>query len=108
MISNNNYNKRSSVDTSLFDTSILRKKSSDDTINSSKSASSPININKRVSIDRNSLDASLLRCKSSDDSIHSLKGMTSPISCNSFKLKKKKILFSSDYNNDNDFDFEYY
>jgi hypothetical protein len=34
--------------------------------------------------------------------------MTSPISCNSFKLKKKKILFSSDYNNDNDFDFEYY
>ena len=108
MISNNNYNKRSSVDTSLFDTSILRKKSSDDSINSSKSASSPININKRVSIDRNSLDASILRCKSSEDSINSPKGMASPIGFNPSKLKKKKIVFSSDYNNDSDFDFEYY
>jgi hypothetical protein len=34
--------------------------------------------------------------------------MSSPISFNSSKLKKKKIVFSSDYNNDSDFDFEYY
>ena len=81
MISNNNYNKRSSLDKSLFDTSILRKKSS-----------SPININKRVSIDINSLDASILRCKSSDDSIHSQKEMLIPISFNSSKLRKNKIL----------------